>query len=346
MERNTLAFVYSCESERRLNDCGSKFPSNMYWGANELREYFDVIELSPSIKYKSRRVWHQALTYIILGIKNIASIGKTSYVYTYHSTAALVFGVLISVLNLNTELIVKYVDIGNLDQSPKSLKRRLKNLKKKLIFILSDEVIFYTKKEVSKNESIALDNDKLNFVQKGIDTKYYYESVKANRVIAVGNNKHRDWQTYVDAARKIGDMSFYIASHTYRPDENISKNITLKSDWSLLKTRNFLSETRYLVVSTLDNIHFSGSTTVLMGMSCGCIVFFDDRSVEQEYGFVDKKNIVYFQRGNTSDLIDKINSVRQNDKLKKKISKNAIEKAENLSMKNHVEELCEKVLEC
>lgn len=107
------------------------------------------------------------------------------------------------------------------------------------------------------------------------------------RVLALGNDRHRDWSTFAAAFAPLEHFDVRIGSRTFPPTLKHS-NFQI-AQLKLSETKSWFDWADVLVVPLVDNLHASGLTTVLEGVALGVPVivsragglswYFDDDSV-------------------------------------------------------------------
>lgn len=87
------------------------------------------------------------------------------------------------------------------------------------------------------------------------------------RVLALGNDRHRDWATLKSAFANLPDVEVFIASSTC-PDEGLGTNMTRQAcDWQTVQQRYDWADV--VVVPLVPNRHASGVTVILEAAAYG-----------------------------------------------------------------------------
>lgn len=113
------------------------------------------------------------------------------------------------------------------------------------------------------------------------------------RVLALGNDRHRDWVTLKAAFANQPDVEVFIASSTC-PDDGGGANMTRQScDWRTVRERYEWADV--VVVPLVPNRHASGLTVMLEATACGKPVVATDAGGLSHY--LDAQAISYVPPG-------------------------------------------------
>lgn len=155
---------------------------------------------------------------------------------------------------------------------------RLSSFKQKIWQILLRRVSMVTCHSPLNQRFLAnqLDARKVRLVEFGIAPELYdpappdvkpLSGERPVRVLAMGNDRHRDWLTLSKALGGQAGMEVFIASATY-PDHLLADNMVRQvCDFPTVRER--LRWCDVVVVPVVSNLHASGLTVTLEAVACG-----------------------------------------------------------------------------
>jgi glycosyltransferase involved in cell wall biosynthesis len=128
---------------------------------------------------------------------------------------------------------------------------------------------------------------------------------KPIRVIAVGNDRHRDWMTLVQAVDEMPDFEVEILSGTApRFSREKTPNITIRAARTNLELSNAYKRASVAVVPLLPNLHASGITAIQEALLAGVPVVATDTGGLRSYFGADE--VRYVPAGSVVELRDAI----------------------------------------
>lgn len=93
---------------------------------------------------------------------------------------------------------------------------------------------------------------------------------EAGLVVAVGNDRHRDWATLADAARELSDLRFRVVSGNREARELAwPANVECRPATGRREIAECYSRASCVVVPLRENLHASGTTTTIEALSAG-----------------------------------------------------------------------------
>jgi glycosyltransferase involved in cell wall biosynthesis len=125
------------------------------------------------------------------------------------------------------------------------------------------------------------------------------------RVVAVGNDRHRDWSTLVKALSRMEGVELEILSGTApRSVLHGTSNVSLRRARTNLELSNAYARSTVAVVPLLQNLHASGITAIQEAVLAGVPVIATDVGGLRSY-FGDNE-IIYVPLGDTAALRDAV----------------------------------------
>lgn len=171
-----------------------------------------------------------------------------------------------------------------------------------------------TSRETEALRSTYATDRRFHFIPYGIDVNFYTpsETTKVWDVLVVGDNRNRDWETVLEAVRRAPDLKFLLVSRAYAFDHRFAlPNAELRTGEDVASTRALLERSSVVWVATRPNTHFSGMTTVLMGMAAGKLVILDDPEHLADYFLRPDENCVLVDRGDPDAAVNRIRALRE-----------------------------------
>ena len=178
------------------------------------------------------------------------------------------------------------------------------------------------------NSWAALDlfpKTRVEFVKFGINTDYKAlprkaPSDKKIRVLSVGNDRHRDWPTLVDAVKDAGDIELRLLTSTYKlrgQHDNISV-VKVESNEALLAQFEWAD---MLVLALEPNYHASGITVieeaVILGLPIICT------KVGGLEAYFQDEDILYIAPSQPGQVQDAIRLLAEDGELRQSMIANA-----------------------
>jgi glycosyltransferase involved in cell wall biosynthesis len=166
---------------------------------------------------------------------------------------------------------------------------------------------------------------RVEFVKFGINTSYKALPCKAPpgkkiRVLSVGNDRHRDWPTLVEALKDAGDIELRLLTSTYKlrgQHDNISV-VKVDSNEALLAQFEWAD---MLVLALEPNFHASGITVieeaVILGLPIICT------KVGGLEAYFQDEDILYITPSQPGQIHDAIRLLAEDDELRQSMIANA-----------------------
>lgn len=132
-----------------------------------------------------------------------------------------------------------------------------------------------------------------------------FDSSRPIRVLALGNDRHRDWTTLFDAVGGRSEFELRIGS-TKWPSKLVAPNVQV-SAISQEQIRSSYEWADCVVVPLKKNLHASGITAILEAVACGVTVIATQTGGLEAY--FDDDAISYVKAGDAGALLRAINSL-------------------------------------
>ncbi|AXK46865.1 glycosyltransferase family 4 protein [Brachybacterium saurashtrense] len=137
-------------------------------------------------------------------------------------------------------------------------------------------------------ERAGVPGEKVVPVLFGADHRHFTPVSAAERydVLAVGVDRGRDWETLLEAARRIPHRRVDIITGTGRiPADEVPANVTVHPPTGFAAYRAALQAARLVVVPSLDLAYPTGQSVMLEAMACGrCVVVTATRAMAEYIG--------------------------------------------------------------
>lgn len=353
-----VIYLWSARRRKDIRIFDPDVPSNMYFGAREIGARSEVVNLTPANPDDHRllrflkalpsafRYFGPALRYAAMSRAGTASVTYTlkwAAIHTVLKAAGIARNRLIF-MNLAND-----VDLERLGSSP------LKKFVWGKIYDAVDAVQFVTMREVSVTSRIFPKHaDKFFFFPTPIDVTYYRSipdgsrDIPHSRVVAVGNDEKRDWEMVVELARRGIEITVLTTSGRARSTiENAPagarRNIRLEFGRTLRESAQFIKRADCILLSTLSNERFSGSTTVGVAASLRVPLVLDEAHELGSYGLASGANCEHFERGNADSAERVIRRILDDPGHAAALAEAIGKVAETLSMDRQAEILIERL---
>jgi len=156
--------------------------------------------------------------------------------------------------------------------------------------------------------------NKFMFWPTGVDMAFYapfitdQESPARHDVVAVGSDNKRDWNLPINLAAHGVRVTLLtedqkVVELVKRLDASVAGNVTLKFNVGHLESAKIMASARCLLVATLPNTRFSGSTTVGVAAALRKPLVIDDPYDAKAYGLVVGESCETFERGNIESAL-------------------------------------------
>lgn len=323
-----VAFFHSGNRVERKEDIGKTLPRNMYWGVYEIASNGQkLIEYSPPKR-------NNLIMSLFGWLADDRSRQSRRKVY---ATTEAVFVVAKPTLYLVLadrifspwcpKKLFWFWAGYTLPRNKAPLRRLVDVLFLKLASRYCDRILPLTEYEAAVLRNIYKIKNAVR-APFGIDVSFYcpQDIDRDIDVIVIGDNANRDWGIVIDAAKRLPDKSFVFVSRKQEFTNFIlPENVSVRRKETYESSRLLLLQSKCMVLSTQSNDHFSGMTTVLMTMACGRVVISDENRHHQDFSLIPGENFIQYTRGNLESLISGLQSVFEDEKLRRKIELNARE---------------------
>ncbi|MBO1359516.1 glycosyltransferase [Acetobacter sacchari] len=129
------------------------------------------------------------------------------------------------------------------------------------------------------------------------------------RVLSLGNDEHRDWETLGDVARQLPNIEFHIASssRTAKDATQGVSNVRLVRAKNNTELLDLYADADIVVVALHPNFHASGITVIEEAVILGVPVIASDCGGLSDY--FAKDALCYVQPGDSAAIINAITSI-------------------------------------
>ena len=170
-------------------------------------------------------------------------------------------------------------------------------------------------------------NHKLTINQFGVDTNFWYPLTNGgNYILSIGNDGRRDYEILIDAAKSVPLPFKIITSLTL--SQNMPDNIhLLRGKWhSEIITdediRSLYQKAMCVIIPLKESYQPSGQSVCLQAMACGCpVVLTKTKGLWSSSMMKNRQNVLFIKPHNREDLIDKINLLVNDEKLRNRLTK-------------------------
>lgn len=147
-----------------------------------------------------------------------------------------------------------------------------------------DDVICFSRNQRSIFAAAGMPEDRIHPVRFGVDPDYYCpgEGTRDFDVVAMGIDRGRDYETLLDAARRLPDTRFDIFTQPGRVLDP-PPNVTIHGPVSMEQHRDNLRSARLVVVPTHALAYPTGQSVLLEAMACGASVAATATAAMEEY---------------------------------------------------------------
>jgi hypothetical protein len=160
---------------------------------------------------------------------------------------------------------------------------------------------------------------RLEFWPTAVDTAFYRKIAIAHPgsqagLVAVGSDRMRDWPTIIEIARRGIAVTVLTEDPKTKAlieaeGANRPASLRLEYDVGLRRSAEIMSQAKALIISTLPNDRFSGSTTVGVAAALGKPLILDEPYDLEAYGLVAGVNCERFERGDVASALQAIDRV-------------------------------------
>lgn len=122
------------------------------------------------------------------------------------------------------------------------------------------------------------------FGTQGVGDHHVRAAVGDGAVLAIGNDRHRDWDLLAAVARSLPDLSFVVSSLS--PEVRARPwpgNVTVSSTGSARELARLYAQASVAVIPLVHNLHASGCTVAIEALSAGIPLVVSDTGGIGEY---------------------------------------------------------------
>ncbi|CAN7558988.1 MAG TPA: glycosyltransferase [Anaerovoracaceae bacterium] len=159
------------------------------------------------------------------------------------------------------------------------------------------------------------------------------------RILAIGNDEHRDWRTFCAALSGASDVHVRVLSRTFK------KSVGSYPDQWGIESANSLSEVKdayawadIVVVPLKSNMHASGITCVLEAAFLGVPVIVANTGGLTDY--FEEGEVMYYETGNAESLRSQVRKFATDISARRSYQRAAFDRActETLTSKNYIDQ--------
>jgi glycosyltransferase involved in cell wall biosynthesis len=122
-------------------------------------------------------------------------------------------------------------------------------------------------------------------------------------VLAVGSDRHRDWESLHAAARRLPDVEFRVATLSLvYPHETAPTNVAVVPSSSLTESYRAYHAASIVVLPLTPNLHASGCTVAIEAQSIGAPLV--TTPVGGLAGYLDTDSVLTYRAGDSAHLAD------------------------------------------
>ena len=355
-----VTYLYKKGRKNRLEN-QIPCPSEFFYGYKELLEeknldinFFEEFDLDLEVKniflnkvcnLLSKIIFNFPLNPVIgfLINKSFKKLNNTDYIIATTNTLGIILSVA-KILKLTRSKIL-FINMGLFPKKPNSLKR----LFFKYLFN-SIKLLTISKTEYELLKIYFKNNAK--YMPFGVDANFWVakDNVLKNKyVLAIGNDKARDWETLI----KSWDDTFpFLKIITSLPVKTTKNNIeVIRGNWhaeilSDVEMRNLYNNSEFVIIPLKQTYQPSGQSTCLQAMSCSkAVIISNIKGIWDRDLLKHGENIFFVNPGDQKDLNKGINTLIKDLEMRKRIEKQGrllIEDHFNvINMKNNLKTIFE-----
>jgi len=166
-------------------------------------------------------------------------------------------------------------------------------------------------------------------------------ALSSNSLLFIGNDLNRDYGFLINLVKKLPEIDFKIISKRFTKNELSFQNVELISgDWHSdkltdQKIRELYSNSTITLIPLKNSIQPSGQSVCLQSMACQTPVI-----MTKTIGFWNPKNLldeldIILLEPNVDVWVDEITKLMNDEKLRSKLSQNALEKVKSKYTSKH-----------
>ncbi len=187
--------------------------------------------------------------------------------------------------------------------------------------------------------------EKIHNIPFGVDIDFWEKkeinNIKKNSLLFIGNDLNRDYGFLINLVKKLPEIDFKIISKRFTKNELSFQNVELISgDWHSdkltdQKIRELYSNSTITLIPLKNSIQPSGQSVCLQSMACQTPVI-----MTKTIGFWNPKNLldeldIILLEPNVDVWVDEITKLMNDEKLRSKLSQNALEKVKSKYTSKH-----------
>ncbi|WP_454873867.1 glycosyltransferase [Paraburkholderia xenovorans] len=324
-------------------------PDRSPYGYHYLEESgFDVLYsksvnenyLSRIIRKSISRIFRADLVH---ALRNIRDMAKSDYIFTHTDRETF------SVLLLRTVFpwLIKAKTVCQIIWTPDLLKQQGKFGARLLGAVLRKSDLVITLSSQNQDWLNQLDS-RINAksVKFGIchdsfsvDELPAIRDDSALRILAIGNDEHRDWKTFCAALSGMSEVRVRVLSRTFRKSvASYPDNWEIESANSLGEVKDAYAWADLVVVPLKSNMHASGITCVLEAAFLGVPVIAANTGGLTDY--FDEGEVMYYETGSAESLGSQVRRLAKDVSARRSYQRAAFDRARNetLTSKNYIDQ--------
>lgn len=145
-------------------------------------------------------------------------------------------------------------------------------------------VLSRSNRDIARRQAPGRRVESIPFGSQGVLSSEGQPRASGTTVLAVGNDRHRDWSLLAEVAGRHPDLQFVVSSLS---EEVRTKpwplNVTVSQTGSAREVANLYAAAALVVVPLVDNLHASGCTVVIEALSAGIPLVVSDAGGIDEY---------------------------------------------------------------
>ncbi len=348
-KKSTITYIFGeGRSKHILSE--ENFAKDFFYGYFDFKKEFkniNFIEFSPKIK----KGFFNSLLFIfskvlrkmtklsfffenICTFKNLLILSKSNYIILTNDRIGVSTLPLLFILKIFKRTKSSIVVMGLLAKDTQNIFSHIaQRFLLTLCFKIVNNFIFLSKGEFSQAKmSFSKYRKKFYFVPFCIDTNFWKDTSKLNResILFIGNDGRREYDFALNLAENMPEYEFtFVTSNIDQGDIN-SQNITLiEGQWNKKiltdeEVKNIYESSLLTIIPIKNSYQPSGQSVALQSMSMGVpVMITETMGFWDKDMFIDNENIFFIEENDTKKWINKINQIKENKQLTKKVIKNS-----------------------
>jgi glycosyltransferase involved in cell wall biosynthesis len=144
------------------------------------------------------------------------------------------------------------------------------------------------------------------------------------RILSLGTDMHRDWDTLIQAVRNWNEVEVFIASKTIRKRRSWPANVTIVRPTTAQQVKDLYDWADLVIVPLKHNLHASGITVIAEAVSFGLPIICTDVGGLRAY--FSEQEIMYVAAGNSDAIRSKIEELAADEGLRSELTTRAQER--------------------